>query len=131
MSYVPQFNFPLFDSVAAGLRLEGFTIVSPAELDSAEVRESALASATGEPSSEREQMLGQTWGDFLARDVKIIADMVDGIILLPRWYTSRGACLEAYVGLLTGTAFATYGYGKPVPRSPEYVRTQLMTNGAA
>lgn len=108
MSGVPQFNFPAFDAAAADLRSRGYDIVSPAELDDEEVRAEALASPDGKPKG-REHAAGQTWGDFLARDVKLIADDgIKGIIFLPNWWKSRGARLEAFVGLLCGLKFAKY-----------------------
>jgi hypothetical protein len=99
MSFIPQFNFPLFDSVAAKLREAGHTIVSPAELDDERTREIAMASPDGEPDH-YEQKGGWTWGDLLARDVKVVADEVDGIVVLPGWSRSRGARLECYVAML-------------------------------
>ena len=90
MTGYDQQNFPMFDCVAKALRARGYNIVSPAELDSPEERAIALANARS----------AQTWGDFLARDVKIIADQAQGIIFLPGWQQSRGARLEATVGLL-------------------------------
>src|SRR6266404_4948053 len=88
MSGLPQFNFPAFDSASAHLREQGWEIVSPAELDSDEVRVQAMASPDGK-SVVREKETEQTWGDFLARDVKLIADSVQAIILLPGWSGSR------------------------------------------
>jgi hypothetical protein len=72
MTNYPQFNFPAFDRAAQTLRDHGYTIVSPAELDDPETREAALASADGAPGSGSHSV--QTWADFLARDVKKIAD---------------------------------------------------------
>ena len=90
MTGYDQQNFPLFDRVAKELREQGYDIVSPAELDSPKERKIALANKRSKC----------TWGDFLARDVKLIADHVQGIIFLPGWSKSRGARLEATVGLL-------------------------------
>lgn len=108
MSGIPQHNIPMFDASAGKLREEGWTIVSPAELDDEEVRAASLADPDGSMDG-KETIAGQTWGDFLARDVKLIADGVDGIIFLPGWQESRGACLEGFVGLLTGKQFMAYG----------------------
>jgi hypothetical protein len=106
MSGIPQFNFPAFCAAAARLRELGWEVVSPAELDDAEDKGAALASATGNPAD-----AGRTWGDFLARDVKLIADGgIQGIVFLPNWYRSRGARLEATVGLLQGPTFAFFQY---------------------
>lgn len=113
MSNVPFHNFPLFDEVAAELRGNGYNIVSPAELDDPDDRAAALSDESGDI-----ERTNGTWGDYLARDVKIVSDQVDGIVFLPGWADSRGACLEAYVGLLTGKEFfAWVGEGKiaPVP----------------
>lgn len=105
MSGVPQFNIPMFDKTTVQLRLHGFTIISPAELDSPIMRERALASLDGD-LSKLEKDTGETWGEVLARDVKLVADGIGGIILMPNWFKSRGAKLEAFVGLLTGKKFA-------------------------
>ena len=97
MSYIPQFNIPTFDRVANALRNSGFNILSPAELDDEETRAAAMASPDGAPGSG--VVNGETWGDFLARDVKLIADKVQGIMLLPGWQKSSGARLECFCAL--------------------------------
>jgi Domain of unknown function (DUF4406) len=103
MTGVPKFNIPMFDRVASELRVQGYKVVSPAELDNPRVRAACLASTTGKSTPETND--GGTWADFLARDVKLIADKVDGIIMLPGWETSNGARLEMFVGLLTKKKF--------------------------
>lgn len=99
MSGFPQFNFPLFYRVTKELRDRGYDIVSPAELDDKEDSGAAMSSPDGDPNN-RQHMGNKTWADFLARDVKLIADEVQGIVFLPEWFKSRGAKLEAFVGLL-------------------------------
>jgi hypothetical protein len=105
MSNLPQFNFPAFYAAAAALRAIGFEVVSPAEMDDAEDKGVALLSATGNPADAK-----RSWGDFLARDVKLLADGgIEGIVFLPGWQDSRGARLEATVGLLQKNfSFFTY-----------------------
>lgn len=104
MSGYPQFNFPLFISAAADLRARGYEIISPAELDAENgIDKQAMESTDGDASK-----LTQTWGDLLSRDVKIVADQVNGLILLPGWDKSRGARLEAFVGVLSGHKFYEY-----------------------
>jgi hypothetical protein len=122
MSYRPQFNFPLFDRVTATLRKQGYDVISPAELDTPEVRGHAMASPDGEPGA-YEAANDQTWADFLSRDVKIIADTVDAVVLLPQWVTSRGARLEAFVGLLCDHDFYLWDEDAEaiVPVEKEYV----------
>jgi hypothetical protein len=111
MSGLPQFNFPAFYAAAEALRACGYDVVSPAELDDAEDKGAAMASKDGNPAH-----AARSWGDFLARDVKLLADGVviqntyepiDGIIFLPGWEKSKGAKLEAFVGVLKGLDFAT------------------------
>lgn len=98
MTGIPQFNFPAFDAAAAALRGMGYDVVSPAELDSPEHRAAAMASADGDPTSYN-GATGETWGDLLARDVKLIADDgIEAIFCLPGWERSRGARLETFVG---------------------------------
>jgi len=100
MTGYPQFNIPLFDRVTKALRERGYDVISPAELDDQGTRKAALASEDGAPGSGSTN--GETWGDFLARDVKIIADQVDAVLLLPGWHRSRGARLEAFVAIECG-----------------------------
>ena len=125
MSGVPQFNLPLFDKATEELRRQGYEIVSPAELDKPDIRAACLASPTG--ASTHETNGGGTWGDFLARDVKLVSDEVDGVILLPDWQKSRGARLEVFVGLLCSKQFMLYRPGA-VPRAvpAEFIRNTLM-----
>lgn len=128
MSGVPQFNIPLFDNATARLRLQGFTIVSPAELDDADVRKACLASVDGKATPATNG--GGTWAEFLARDVKLIADKVDGIVMLPDWVKSRGARLEVFVGLLSKKSFGWYNIFTEEASFilTHYVREQLIRN---
>lgn len=127
MSGVPQFNIPLFDQVTTALRNRGYTIVSPAELDSPAMRRRALLSTDGD-LKKLEKETGETWGDVLARDVKLVADKITGIIFLPDWTKSRGAKLEAFVGLLTGKEFAIWNVSCPSMTTPDSVRELLRKN---
>jgi hypothetical protein len=96
MSGIPQFNFPAFFAAAEKLRAAGFEVISPAEIDCKEDGDAALQSKTGDPVE-----AARSWGDFLSRDVKLLADTgIEGIVFLPGWYKSKGAKLEAFVGLL-------------------------------
>jgi hypothetical protein len=108
MSGIPQFNFPAFEEAAKVLRSRGMHIISPHEEDPPEMQAAAWASPDGKLTAEA--LAGHTWGETLARDVKLISDNVDGIVFLDRWWYSRGARLEAFVGLLTGKKFAKASY---------------------
>ena len=104
MSGIPQFNYPAFDAASELLRGLGYDVQSPAEMDDPNIRAAALASPDGshrefQGELERQGHQPETWGDFLARDVKVVADEVEGVILLPRWERSRGARLEVFIAL--------------------------------
>lgn len=106
MSNTPQFSFPAFDKAAQDLRERGYDIVSPAELDDPEVREAALASLDGAPGKMPD---GSTWADFLTRDLKIVIDEVDGVIVLDGdWVESKGARLEVFTAHLCGKPIYRY-----------------------
>lgn len=95
MTWIPHNNIPAFDAAAEVLRIE-HEVVSPAELDDPDTRAAALASPDGAPGSENAG--GETWGDFLSRDLKVIADHgIEAIYVLPGWYKSRGARLETFI----------------------------------
>jgi hypothetical protein len=121
MSGIPRFNIPAFDEAASNLREEGYHIVSPAELDDPVTREMAYNSLDGSTLNDQHPN-GESWGDFLARDVKIVADKVQGVIVLPGWERSRGARLEVMVALLCGHDLLYYnpsypGYTTSLPKA--------------
>lgn len=103
MTGLPKFNYPFFFRVAAAMRNAGWTVTSPAEMDTPGKLELVLASEDGKLDG-MEHLVG-TWADFLSEDVKLIADKIDGLVFLPGWQKSRGARLEAYVGLICGKPF--------------------------
>lgn len=128
MSGYAQFNFPAFIQAAKELRAMGFGIISPAEMDKeAGIAEAAMASKDGKLIDGKIE--GQTWGDVLARDVKVVADIVDGIIFLPNWITSKGARLEAYIALITGKrVFMEYFDGRLTTASPFQIHRGVIEN---
>lgn len=106
MSGLPKFNYPTFLEASHKLRnVHGLRIISPAEQDSYEKFALIMNSEDGDLSKLPE--VG-TWADFLAHDVKLISEQVTGIIFLPNWAKSKGAKLEAYIGLLHGHDFAYF-----------------------
>jgi hypothetical protein len=98
MTGIPQFNYPAFYSAADRLRKIGLNVYSPAEMDDPTTVAAALASPDGSADDYDSEGKG-TWGEFLARDVLLIADELGGIILLPGWEKSKGARLEAFVAI--------------------------------
>jgi hypothetical protein len=98
MTGIPQFNFPLFEATAKRLREAGHLIITPHEMDDPDVCAAAWASPDGAPGTGSPN--GETWGDFLSRDVKLVADEAHGVLLLDGWERSRGARLETFVAYL-------------------------------
>jgi hypothetical protein len=97
MTHIPHFNIPAFEEAAATLRSRGYEVVSPVELDSAEMRAVGMASPDGDPAPYYGK-LKDSWGNLLARDVRIITDEgIDAVYVLPGWERSRGARLETFV----------------------------------
>lgn len=117
MSGIPQFNYPAFDEAAAVVRGQGHEALSPAEMDDPETRAMALASPDG--AFQSGTCNGETWGDFLSRDVKIVADEADGVVLLPNWKDSRGARLETFIALTVQKPVFEYIEGQLVDIAPE------------
>lgn len=110
MTRIPRFNYPLFHLVTMHLRLQPRAVISPAELDSKEMQALAWASPDGD-LTKMENDSGETWGDVLARDVRLIEKQIGAFALLPGWDRSRGARLEVFVGLLVGiTEFHTVSF---------------------
>ena len=79
----PFFNFPMFEAVKKMLDAEGYTIVSPTELDDKTDYEQATSNPEG--------------------DIK-----VDGVIVLPGWEASKGARLEVFVATCQGKQILEY-----------------------
>jgi hypothetical protein len=107
MTGYAQFNFPAFEHAARTLRALGHDITSPHENDTPAVQAAAWASPDGKLDADG-MIAGETWGDILARDVKLVADHVRGIVFLPGWGKSKGARLEAFVGLMTSKEFYSF-----------------------
>ena len=119
MTGIPQFNFPAFDVAAASLRSYGYLVVSPVELDEPSARAAALANETGDPEQYNADT-GETWGDLLARDVKLIADEVSAVVALEGWEESKGARLEVFVARTCGKPVYSYEewLNDPAPGAP-------------
>jgi Domain of unknown function (DUF4406) len=129
MTGYPGFNFPAFAEAAVTLRGLGITVVSPAEVDEEHgIATEARASTDGKFGPDG-KLAGQTWGDMLARDVKIVADQVSGVAVLPGWMYSKGAKLEVIVAILADKAIYEYHTGQGItPLSREWVKHVLTAN---
>lgn len=123
MSGIKHHNIPAFDSAAETLRAKGYDIISPAELDGGAFREIAYRESPDVGGGDT--VLGNTWGDLLARDVKTISDDCGGIILLPGWEKSKGARLEAFVALSCGYPALEYEEGEAFKVRPSWVMKRI------
>jgi len=129
MSGIPQFNFPRFHEAAETLRMAGYNIVSPAELDDDEVASQALLSTTGDHGDTED-----SWEDFLSRDLIVCAlpNCVGGIFLEGWWY-SPGAIGESWVLDFLGKSLLAYGVedGRDVLRVIDDRQREIDTQRAA
>lgn len=97
MRGIPLDNFPEFHRAAATLRKDGWTVISPAEMDE------AAADQKPEPNS-------SAYAGWLRRVVRrdmeailsLRAENGDAIITLPGWTTSDGAMAELRTGKWLG-----------------------------
>lgn len=96
MTGLESYGFPIFDAAAEDLRSRGIDVISPSELDDPETRSLAMASKDGSPGIHN----GHTWGDYICRDLKVVIDEVDGVIVLDNWRESDGARLEVFAATL-------------------------------
>lgn len=83
MSGLPQWNFPAFERAAVALRAEGIDVLSAHEIQHNE----PLGVVGSLP-----------WTTYLREDLAELLSC-DALIILPNWFTSRGARLELYVAL--------------------------------
>lgn len=104
MRGLPEFNFPAFDSLAAFLRAEGWTVANPAEHDrevlGREALESADGYATGDITAWAEST-GFSFQEAMRWDLAQVLQ-ADAIILLPGWERSTGARFERVVAEAAG-----------------------------
>lgn len=80
MTGYPELNFPLFHEHAARLRVEGFEVVNPAEINA-------------DPAA--------GWLPCMREDIKQLVDC-DAVLALPGWERSRGASLEVHIAKALG-----------------------------
>lgn len=73
MTGIPEFNYPLFNEVAAELRANGVEVHNPAENDCGS--------------------FGKPWEFYMRLALKQLLEC-DSVCLLPGWQNSRGARIE-------------------------------------
>lgn len=95
MTGLPEYNFPLFNAVAANLRAAGWHVENPAE-------HGHIADAG--------------WDDYLRWDISRIATC-GSLWLLPGWSNSKGATLEVHIAKTLGMQIE-YGEGAELQEAP-------------
>lgn len=90
MSGLPEFNFPLFNEVAAKLRAAGHQVFSPADRDIE--RHPEIDFSSGDIKKVVDQ--GFSLRDALADDTQFICLHADTIYMLPGWERSFGSLAE-------------------------------------
>lgn len=125
MSGRPYFNIHQFDAMARLLRGWNNDVISPAELDEPAFRQLCLECETGSILElrircQRAEIEPATWGDLLARDIKLLANEgVEGIVVLDGWESSRGAVLETVAGRLIDIPIFRVSGGHLVSIAPD------------
>lgn len=95
MQGIPNFNFPLFNAVAAAFRSNGHVVFNPAEKDIE--RHSGTDISTNNAKGDITQAKaehGFSLREALASDCKFICEQCDCIVMLPNWEQSLGAQAE-------------------------------------
>lgn len=91
MTGYEEFNRPAFDQAAGILRKQGFEVIVPGENESYD----PIELATAEVSRQKREF-------YLSRDIEIILEVADAVVVLPGWKESEGAKLEVAVADAVG-----------------------------
>lgn len=108
MTNVPGYGLGRFDDAEKDLRARGINVVTPLELDGPKLRELGRSSRDGDMAPYL-KAARTSRGKLLGRDVRVIIDECDSVIVLAGWNRSAGALLETY---------AAWVHGKPIFRYP-------------
>jgi len=100
MRGIPRYNFPAFDAARDALVAQGFTVLSPADID----RAHGFCETDPEPGPE-------TLRAMLARDAEAVL-ISDRVVLLDNWRRSRGAVAEAMLAVAAGIPLYDQGGSK-------------------
>lgn len=95
MQGIPEFNFPMFNRVAAQLRAQGHEVFNPAEKDIE--RHGGVDISKGNVNGDIKQAQGEYKFDLrqaLCEDTNYICLHAEGIVMLPGWENSKGARAE-------------------------------------
>jgi hypothetical protein len=94
MTGIPDLNFPAFHAEAARLRVLGYEVINPAEINGGADELVATAAMNA-------QQYQVHYRKCMANDIAALL-ACDGIALLPNWKASRGAKLEHHIAETLG-----------------------------
>lgn len=90
MRFLPRLNHYAFAAAAATLRAQGYCIISPAEMDWQRGID-----------PDNPPVLDKVFlTEALMRDLEAIGKSCDGLVLLPGWQRSGGACVEVAFAIM-------------------------------
>lgn len=103
MTGIPEFNFPLFNSVAAHLRSKGHEVFNPADHDIKMMGgDFSKDYSTGDAKQLEEDGRNFSLREALAADTAYICKEADAICMLPGWEKSNGARAENALAVALG-----------------------------
>lgn len=83
MTGIPEYNFPMFEHITKALRSAGEKVFSPHEV---------VHPDNGELGS-------LPWEEYIRKDLQMMLDNCNAILLLPGWRLSKGATFERLVAV--------------------------------
>src|SRR6185436_15400436 len=116
MTGIANFNREAFDTAAATLRAQGYTVLSPAEMDH---------------NTDPKVRASMQYADYIRRDVAaLLGDGMTHMYMLPGWRDSKGARLEHHLAQVLGMTIIgselspVYdAYRGTMPAAPKPART--------
>lgn len=102
MSNIEHHNFPAFYECEQDLESMGYQPLNPARRYADDTWEVASADVLDTP---------ETWESCIRRDVVQVLNS-EGIVLMPGWQKSRGACLELILSVSIGNSVAVWFPGR-------------------
>lgn len=101
MSGLEDYGAALFRAYAERYRAEGFTVLSPPEMDA-------------DMFTDDKPYTPQDYRQCLHRDADVLLSKVDRIYLLPNWRQSKGASYERYAAQVVGIPVYSAETGEPM-----------------
>ena len=120
MTGIRNYNYPAFEIAAKTLREQGMKVISPVELDE-DFLQAGLPTMASQSEDGQNWMIEMQWARMLGRDLGIIRDRCQGLVLLNEWDKSYGARLEVCYALMKRLHFGCIHEGEFKPLAHTYV----------